>query len=867
MIAVMAPADPDYRTLFESVPGLYLVLLPDAPKFTIVTASDEYLHATMTERAAIAGKGLFEVFPDNPEDAQATGTRNLRASLDRVLLHRKPDAMAVQKYDVRRPATEGGAFEERYWSPLNAPLCDEQGRITHIIHRVEDVTEFVRMARRHDRENAELKERGERIESEIFLRGRQLQEANEQLRQANERLALLGEQHLRTLFDTMPQLGWTALPDGFVDFYNRGWYVYTGTTYEQMQGWGWQAVQDPVMLPKVMERWRTSLTTGTPFEMELSLRRHDGVFRWFLTRGTPIRDADGKIVRWVGVNTDIHDSKQAVAASEHRLKLLIDSIREYAVFMLDPNGHIATWSPGAERIKQYRAEEIIGRHFSAFYPDEDIRSGKPQMELRVASSEGRFEDEGWRVRKDGSRFWASVVISAVRDANGALVGFSKVTRDLTDRKRAEEERVRLAVAEASQERLQFLAEASAVLFSSLDYEATLDSLGKLLVPKHADWCSVQLLDERGQVQLVTVRHVDPEKMDLARELQRRWPVDPKSDVGVPKVLRTGQAELYEAVTDDVLAAASVDEEQLRIARELRLRSGLLVPIVGRHETIGVLGLVAAESNRRYRPDDVALFEELGRRAGTAIENARLYRQTENAVRLRDDFLSIASHELKTPLTSMQLQVSGIRRSVSRPDSLNIEKLARRVDVIDQQLDRLTALIGGLLDVSRTTAGRLQLEIGDVDLRSTVHDAIARLRTELENAGCAISVDVDEGIVGRWDKMRLDQVITNFVTNAIKYGAGKPIDVRGRRSQRGTAILTVADRGIGIASDDQSRIFDRFERAVSVQNYGGLGLGLWIIKEFVSAMGGAVSVESRPGEGATFTAELPLRRVEDRPSLH
>jgi signal transduction histidine kinase len=262
-----------------------------------------------------------------------------------------------------------------------------------------------------------------------------------------------------------------------------------------------------------------------------------------------------------------------------------------------------------------------------------------------------------------------------------------------------------------------------------------------------------------------------------------------------------------------------------------------------------------------------MFEELARRAGIAIENARLYRETQNAVRLRDEFLSIASHELKTPLTSMQLQVDGVQRSVTRPESLKIEKLAHRVEVIDQQLQRLTLLINGLLDVSRATAGRLQLEIGDVDLAAVVSDAVARMKDDLEAANCTLSVDVPPGIVGRWDRLRLDQVVTNFVTNAIKYASGQPIDIRGSRTDHGSAILTVRDRGIGISKEDHTRIFERFGRAVPADQYGGLGLGLWIVKEFVGAMGGTVSVDSRPGEGSAFTVELPLAGPDEHPSVH
>jgi formate hydrogenlyase transcriptional activator len=305
---------PDFQSFFESVPGLYLVLTPD---LSIVAASDAYLRATMTKRDDILGRGVFEVFPDNPDDPGATGVRNLRASLRRVLTEKCPDTMAVQKYDIRRPESEGGGFEERYWSPVNAPVLAPDGEVSCIIHRVEDVTDFVRLKEQESqqiKQTEELRTRTEQMESEILLRVRELQEANQKLKATNQELAL----------------------------------------------------------------------------------------------------------------------------SEERFRLLVAGVKDYAIFMLDPEGRVSTWNEGAQRIKGYTSEEIIGQQFSRFYTREDIESGKPDHELKIAASEGKSEDEGWRVRKDGSQFWANVVITAVRNRNGDLLGFSKVTRDFTERKKTEE---------------------------------------------------------------------------------------------------------------------------------------------------------------------------------------------------------------------------------------------------------------------------------------------------------------------------------------------------------------------------------------------------------------------------------------------
>ncbi len=312
---------PDFRELFEAAPGLYLVL---TPAFVIVGASDNYLRATNTHREDVIGRGLFAVFPDNPEDSTATGTSNLRESLEHVLREGVPDTMAVQKYDIPRPQTAGGGFEERYWSPINLPVFRVDGTVKWIIHRVEDVTELVHLRRAESAQtqpNERVSDGAGRMEAEVLRRAQEIQEANRRLRAANEQITATSEWQFRALFDFMPQLGWTARADGFVDWYNRGWYEYTGTTPDEMVGWGWTRVHDPEMLPKITERWQHSIDTGTPFEMEFKLRRHDDAFRWFLTRVTPMRDADGRVVRWVGINTDIDDRRRADGERTELLRL------------------------------------------------------------------------------------------------------------------------------------------------------------------------------------------------------------------------------------------------------------------------------------------------------------------------------------------------------------------------------------------------------------------------------------------------------------------------------------------------------------------------------------------------------------------
>jgi PAS domain S-box-containing protein len=554
----------------------------------------------------------------------------------------------------------------------------------------------------------------------------------------------------------------------------------------------------------------------------------------------------------------------AVEESERRKAAILEGAFD-AIITIDYEGRILEFNPAAERLFGFVAEEAIGRELGELIIPERLREEhRKGMARYLVTREAPVLNrrlEMPALRADGTEFPVELTVSRI-SGEGPLA-FTGFVRDITARRRAEAERADLlareqrarATAEVAESRSAFLAEASATLSSSLEYRATLATVARLAVPKIADWCAVDILDGKGDLRRLATSHDDLGRAPGTEQLVR-YPADLDAPHGPAHVFATGEPEVLNEVSDEVLRAVARDEEHYRAARDLRLCSCMSVPLSVRGLNIGVLTFGSAESGRRYAAEDVAFAQDLAGRASAAIENARLYRDAQDAVRARDEFLSIASHELKTPLTTLQLQVQGLLRKIqaSAPDR-PLEIIAPRLLTAERQVERLTDLINNLLDISRITAGRLDLELEPVDLAAVVRDSAARARDEAGRAECAIRIDAAGPCVGQWDRMRVEQVVTNLLSNAVKYGAGQPIEMS-LVGDDAWARLTIRDRGIGIPPEHQARIFERFERAVSERHYGGLGLGLWIVRQIVDALGGSIQVESETGKGSLFTVNLP-----------
>jgi signal transduction histidine kinase len=411
-------------------------------------------------------------------------------------------------------------------------------------------------------------------------------------------------------------------------------------------------------------------------------------------------------------------------------------------------------------------------------------------------------------------------------------------------------------------RLLRLADVSRALFEAThDHDSVLKTVADVASDAVGDSCLLSLLSEDGKALHFAAMATRNEElrpaMEELRAVNHARPIP--ADEGLNgQVLRTGKPLRVNGLT---LPHASVAESSHRAAiARLPAHCALLVPLRAAERVFGVLSVARYEPGRHYSAEDEAFLQEIADRAALAVEKTRLYREAREAVKHRDDFLSIAGHELRTPMTAALLQVQGLSRLLARqPASLGsaLPGFEDKLETLQRQMRRLRTLVDRLLDISRISAGQLSLEVEAFDLGALAREVIERASQDHPSRRDAVLLRSEGPVVGRWDRLRIDSVVTNLVSNALKYGEGSPVDVR--VAQEGPyARLEVRDRGIGIPPEQQARIFSKFERAVSPRHYGGFGLGLWIAHQIVELHGGHIDVSSRLGEGATFVVRLPLR---------
>ena len=527
--------------------------------------------------------------------------------------------------------------------------------------------------------------------------------------------------------------------------------------------------------------------------------RKDGSLFWANVVITAVRDKEDRLLGFVKVTRDFTERRaheQELKQSEERFRLLVDGVQDYAIFMLDPNGRVATWNAGATNLKGYQADEIIGSHISRFYEPEAVKRAWPNYELKTATAEGRFEDEGWRVRKDGSRFWANVIITALRDRTGSLVGFSKITRDLTERKEHERQ-----IAD-SEERFRLLVE------GVTDY-------------------AIVMLDHGGAIS--------------------SW------NGGAAAITGYGPAEIMGKHFSHLYT--SEDVRQSTPWRQLVQASEK-----GR----------ASDEGWRVRKDGsqfwasaaiTALYDSEGQHRGyvQVMQDLTERRHAENLAetsKRMHEFIAMLAHELRNPLAPIRNAVELMAKKGLIDPTLEAMRA-----MIDRQSAHLVRIIDELLDVNRIARGQFSVGKEPVDLNEVITRSVEASQPLMDSHEHQLVVELPENpIVIHGDTLRLTQALINLLNNAARYtpnGGRISISAETRETD---VVLRVRDNGRGISRDDLERIFDLFTQVdpANAEQRGGLGVGLALVRRVVELHAGTVRASSEGlGKGSEFTVRLPL----------
>jgi PAS domain S-box-containing protein len=528
-------------------------------------------------------------------------------------------------------------------------------------------------------------------------------------------------------------------------------------------------------------------------------------------------------------------------------------------------------TPAAEILKRFQVFDEAGEPLSPdSLPGRRALAGETEVERVIQ----------FKITATGETRWSTVKARPVLNPDGSVRFAVNIWTDMTDNLARQREleyasmqleettaeleasiaelEVRTNEAEELADRQSFLAEAGRMLATSLDTEDTLRMIAHLAVPRIADWATISLVDDEGKLQPLEVAHSDPEKLRFAKALQREYPPDPSQDTGQFRVKRTGRSEVYNEIPDALLEQSARDPEHLRLLRELKLRSAMIVPMTHHDDVLGVISFIRAESKRKnYDEDDLEFAESLAARAALALSNARLYRLAQEANRTKTDFLAVMSHELRTPLTAIFGYTELLQTGVGGPIT---DAQKNQLERIHASASHLLSIIEEILSYARAEAGHVELHASEVRLSEVVSESLAMVKPEAERKGLAVESRLSEDPVLRTDRAKLRQILINLLNNAVKFTDAGYVRITSDPDQDGFVRMIVEDSGPGIDEAHFDRIFEPFRQLQPsmTRTSGGTGLGLAVSRRFAELMGGTLTVESELGSGSRFTVRLPVQ---------
>ena len=624
----------------------------------------------------------------------------------------------------------------------------------------------------------------------------------------------------RKLFDLMPQLGWTAQADGYIDWYNQGWYDYTGTEFEEMQGWGWQKIHDKKMLPEVMSRWKESLYTGKPFEMKFPLRGKDGRFRCFLTRVNPIHNTEGKVERWVGINTNIQqeiDEANDVAASEHNFRTLAESIPQL-VWVIDEQLSCRYLNQRWYDYTGQKAGTALGFNWQSIVHPEDLQNALKQWDICMKQGVS-FQDKQRLRGRDGIYRWFLVRGEPVFHKDKQIVSWFGTCTDI----QAEKERTEL-------EQLHFRTIAEALPTAAW----TTDASG------HCDYLNTRWLEITGMsfdecIGEGWLKGLHPDDRDLAYVCWKAF-IDDDKPYEIEYRLKVG------------------DSYRWFLTRGMKVRDkhGKIEKIVGSTTDI---------HERKEQGEELErLVLERTAQLQTAINDAITAKHfSEKALEAKTRFLASISHEVRTPMAS----IMGFIELLSLNDLG--EENNSMIHMSMTACKRLLQLLNDLLEAARLDHDSVKIDLRQISIKTLLESARQFAQSESSSKNLQVELKLAESLPKtiQADESLLRQVLLSLIVNAIKYTKEGKISISAQLQKdpahSDKIVFTVSDTGCGIKSEMRSRIFEPFEQADSTttQVNGGAGLGLTISKNLVELMQGEIGVNSEPGAGSTFWFSIPV----------
>jgi len=651
----------------------------------------------------------------------------------------------------------------------------------------------------------------------------------------------LKERELRSITDTVPSLL------AFIDkghryrFNNQAYHTWFGESPELIYGKHIRDVAGEETYQSIRPYLEQALA-GQPSRYEIKVRLKNSGERFVSGTYTPHYNDGGEIE---GVVSNVHD------ITEHRLAELKVQESEQRFRALADTTPVMIWTANVSKERDYFNKtwlEFTGKTLeqeqgfqwiSNIHPDDQKNFIDTYHKFFNARQPFKIE---YRLRHhDGQYCWvlSHAVPRFTRD--NKFIGYLGSVVEIHDRKEFEE-------------RLGFLAKVGSILFESLDYETTLQNLANFIVPNFADWCTVTLFENHRQ-KSTTIAHKDSEKVQWAHEINKRFPADLYAPYGTGKVLRTGQSEIYPEVTDGQLRQTAHSPEHLEILRKLNMSSAMLVPIKSPSKTLGVIEFITTESHHKYTRQDLVFAEELARNAAVAIENAQLYKKIQESDNAKTQFLSMLAHELRNPMAPILSSLELMQFQAEHDPAMR-----ETTGVMTRQVKQMSRLLDDLLDVSRIIHGKIKLNKNDVDLNTIATYAIETTRPLKEEFKHTLSVSLPSRPLEIYaDSVRLEQIIVNLLNNAYKYTKPGGTVWLTITQQNNQAVIRVKDNGIGIASTMMPKIFELFGQADNSldRSYGGMGIGLTLVKSLVEMHNGTIEVQSAGlGQGSEFIVRFP-----------